>query len=168
MADKMRWRWGDTNRVMAAVDADTVIEIGDLVWECFDFMEGSIASPASKIGAVPNRLIWFARHFLGVAMQRSREGDTGPIEVATTGVFEFDCDPGFLEVGDLVRPGVDVSALLLCNQKVAGLLHNEEMAIGRVAKRWRPGDRTILVDITKQPTEGGQQDDSTEEPHGGG
>ena len=30
MSDKMRWRYGDTNPVLAAVDADTAIEIGDL------------------------------------------------------------------------------------------------------------------------------------------
>ncbi len=34
--DKMRWRYGDTNPVVAAVDADTVIEIGDLLWQDID------------------------------------------------------------------------------------------------------------------------------------
>ncbi len=31
MTDKMRWRYGDTNPVVAPVDSATVIEIGDLV-----------------------------------------------------------------------------------------------------------------------------------------
>lgn len=33
MSDKMRWRYGDTNPVVAAIDAATVIEIGDLVYQ---------------------------------------------------------------------------------------------------------------------------------------
>ena len=36
MSDKMRWRYGDTNPVVAAVDSATVIEIGDLVWQDTD------------------------------------------------------------------------------------------------------------------------------------
>ena len=169
MADKMRWRWGDTNRVMAAVEPDTIIEIGDLVWEYSDPARGSVVSPANRCGAIPNRLVWFARHFLGVAMQRSGKGDTGPIAVATTGVFDFEIGhPAPLcDVGELVRPSLNWELVLLCNQQVA-ITADKEVAIGRVAKRWQPGDLTILVDITKQPTEDGKQDDSTEEPHGGG
>ena len=36
MTDKMRWRYGDTNPVVAAVDAATAIEIGDLLWQDTD------------------------------------------------------------------------------------------------------------------------------------
>lgn len=43
MSDKMRWRYGDTNPVVAAVDAATVIEIGDLL-----FQEVDDARPASR------------------------------------------------------------------------------------------------------------------------
>ena len=35
-------------------------------------------------------------------MQRSRSGETAPIRVATTGVFEFDCASGTFELGDMV------------------------------------------------------------------
>ena len=44
MSDKMRWRYGDTNPVVAAVDSATVIEIGDLVWQDTDD-----AKPASSL-----------------------------------------------------------------------------------------------------------------------
>ena len=44
----------------------------------------------------------FHDKFAGVAMQASRNGDTQPIRVATTGVFEFDCLRTTLEVGDLI------------------------------------------------------------------
>ena len=45
-------------------------------------------------------------NFLGVAMARSRRGETAPVRVATTGVFELDCPSETFELGDLV--GVDV------------------------------------------------------------
>jgi hypothetical protein len=43
MSDKMRWRYGDTNPVVAAVDSSTVIEIGDLLYQDTDD-----AKPASS------------------------------------------------------------------------------------------------------------------------
>ena len=46
--------------------------------------------------------------FAGVAMQASRSGDTQPIRVATTGVFEFDCVSTTLEVGDMMGPDENV------------------------------------------------------------
>jgi hypothetical protein len=46
MGDKMRWRYGDTNPVMAAVDAATVIEIGDLMW-----LDTDDAKPAVRYSA---------------------------------------------------------------------------------------------------------------------
>jgi len=44
MSDKMRWRYGETNPVVAAVDAATEIEIGDLLWHDTDD-----AKPASDV-----------------------------------------------------------------------------------------------------------------------
>jgi len=49
-----------------------------------------------------------AHAFLGVAMQRSRSGETAPVRVATTGVFEFDCAENEFELGDLI--GADENA----------------------------------------------------------
>jgi len=43
MSDKMRWRYGDTNLVVAAVDSATLVEIGDLLWHDHDD-----AKPASE------------------------------------------------------------------------------------------------------------------------
>ena len=97
MSDKMRWRYGDTNPVIAAVDADTVIEIGDLVYQ-----ETDDVRPASMQADQGTKLAnqeLFGNKFLGVAMQRSRAGETTPIRVATTGVFEFDCPSTALRVG---------------------------------------------------------------------
>ena len=137
MTDKMRWRYGDTNPVVAAVDAATVIEIGDLVWQDTDD-----AKPAASVTNHGSKLLnqkALADAFLGVAMQRSRSGDAAPIRVATTGVFEFDCASGTFELGDLVGADANTAGTALLNQqvaKVADSLH----AVGRIAKRQSDGD----------------------------
>src|SRR3990167_2708815 len=100
MPDKMRWRYGDMNSVDAKVDAETVIEVGDLLYQDTD--DAKPASSQADQGSETVNQELFADKFLGVAMQRSRAGDTAPIRVATTGVFEFDCPSGSFELGDLV------------------------------------------------------------------
>ena len=76
MTDKMRWRYGDTNPVVAAVDAATVIEIGDLLWQDTD--DAKPASALANQGGKTANQEAFAHAFLGVAMQRSRSGDIAP------------------------------------------------------------------------------------------
>ena len=142
MADKMRWRYADTNPVVAAVDSATVIEIGDLLWQDTDD-----AKPASQltITVTVGRVEQFANSFLGVAMQRSRNGDTAPIRVATTGVFEFDVLGGdCFELGDLVAISRFPDGLQ--NQQVAKT-QLSMYAIGRVAKRAATPVISVLVDI---------------------
>ncbi len=140
MGDTMRWRYADTNPVVAAVDRETVIETGDLLWQ-----DISHAKPASMVDdmaysrglgesviARPEELQqFFAKNFLGVAMQRSRSGDTEPIRVATTGVFEFDCDAGAYQLGDLFG-AIQRGSVGLLNQ-VLGPVASSSHAIGRVA-----------------------------------
>ena len=83
MSDKMRWRYGDTNPVVAAVDSSTVIEIGDLLYQETD--DARPASSQSDQGSETANQAVFASKFLGVAMQRSRSADTDPVRAATTG-----------------------------------------------------------------------------------
>jgi len=118
--DKMRWRYGDTNPVVSDVEYDTVIELGDLVglFNCFTY-------PANEC---------LAGSFLGVAMQRSRYGDSNPIRVATSGVFEFDCGFGNKTIGN----GVSV----LEKQHVQ---ISDRFKIGKVAKN--TNKRHVLIDI---------------------
>jgi hypothetical protein len=141
VGDKMRWRYGDTNPVVAAVDADSVIEIGDLLW-----LDVDDAKPACRVGEIayaetdgaPDLAGAFAARFLGVAMQRSRKGDEAPIRVATSGVFEFDCEPMNANLGDLIG-AVMAKGDVLANQGVEKVntqqpLPRHEYAIGRVDK----------------------------------
>ena len=152
MSDKMRWKYGDTNPVVAAVESATVIELGDLVYQDVD--DAKPASAQADQGSKTANQELFADNFLGVAMQRSRSGDTDPIRVATTGVFEFDCPGGTFRLGDLM--GVHENATIdgLLNQQVAPVLASS-VAIGRVAKRVPSAEQTVLVDIRSTIMTGG-------------
>ncbi len=152
MSDKMRWRYGDTNPVVAAVDSDTVIEIGDLLWQDTDD-----AKPASDItdqGTEPANQEALADAFLGVAMQRSRSGDTAPVRVAATGVFEFDCPSGTFELGDLIGADENAAGDALLNQQVASVA-TAACAIGRIAKRQVVAVTSVLIDIRSTVMTGG-------------
>ncbi len=165
MSDKMRWRHGDTNPVVAAVDAGTVIEVGDLLWQDVDDAKPASTLPVradeaeAPLRGAPQQQFDFAQQFLGVAMQRSRSGDTATVRVATTGVFEFDCPNGTFELGDLVGvdsemdkvPEWDEPTYRLLNQQVTKSRH----AIGRVAKREPIATGSVLVDIRSTVMTGG-------------
>jgi hypothetical protein len=151
MSDKMRWRYGDTNPVIAAVASATVIEIGDLLWQ--DVNQAKPASDQSDLGTDEQNQEGFADKFLGVAMQRSRSGDTDPIRVATTGVFEFDCPATSFELGDLLGPDGNADSSGLLDQQVEKV-SAAMCAIGRCAKRGT--DLTsVLVDIRSTVMTGG-------------
>jgi hypothetical protein len=175
MSDIMRWRCGDTNPVVAAVDSATVIEIGDLVWQDID--DAKPASSQTDQGCETANQERLAMKFLGVAMQRSRSGDNAPIRVATTGVFEFDCPSSTFELGDLV--GADENQATgnsdnmvfrrcsgarnaLLNQQVAEVALSK-YAIGRVAKRESVATTSVLVDVRSMVMTGGVMGGS----HGG-
>lgn len=152
MSDKMRWRYGDTNPVVAAVDAATVIEIGDLVWQDTDD-----AKPASGFTWTTNLVTTqdgLADKFLGVAMQRSRAGEAAPIRVATTGVFEFDCASAAFELGDMVGPAGNAAGSALLSQQVAKVAASHS-AIGRLARRQAAATTSILVDVRSTVMTGG-------------
>lgn len=154
MANTMRWRYGDTNPVMIAVDSATVIEIGDLLLQDTD--DAKPASAQTDQGTETANQQLFHDLFAGVAMQASRSGDTQPIRVATTGVFEFDCLSTTLEVGDLIAPDENGAGTALLNQTVAKVT-TANAAIGRCAKRLNPAGTRVLVDVVSSVVKGGTQ-----------
>jgi len=147
MTDTKRWRYGDTNPVIVPVLAETMIEIGDLVYQDVDN-----AKPADHAG---RGCVWdtdvttsqkaFRELFLGVALQRSWFGETDEIRVATTGVFEFGTYAETYELGDMVAVAQTYGSYSLANQHVAEA--SRDRAIGRVARRNGTSDCTVLVDI---------------------
>jgi hypothetical protein len=153
----MRWRYGDTNPVVAAVDSGTAIEIGDLVYQDVD--DAKPASAQSDQGSETANQELFADNFLGVAMQRSRNGDTDPIRVATTGVFEFDCPSGTFELGDLVGVDENAGGDGLLDQQV-GSVSASKYAVGRVAKRVATAATSVLVDVRSTVMTGGVEGSS--------
>ncbi len=157
MSDKMRWRYGDTNPVVAAVDSATVIEIGDLLWQDTD--DAKPASDQADEGSKTANQESFAEKFLGVAMQRSRSGDTAPVRVATTGVFEFDCPSGTFELGDLVGADENAAGDALLDQQVVKVTASP-YAIARVAKRETSAGTSVLVDIRSTVMTGGVEGSS--------
>ena len=152
MTDKMRWRYGDTNPVIAAVDAATVIEIGDLVYQETDDVRPA-SSQADQNTKEANQEL-FTSKFLGVAMQRSRVGETAPIRVATTGVFEFDCPSGTFELGKLMGVNENAAGTALLNQQAITVVQGNR-AIGRVAKREATAAISVLVDVRSTVMTGG-------------
>ena len=153
----MRWRYGDTNPVVAAVDSATVIEMGDLLYQDTDE-----AKPASQLhpsewegGDRVTLQELFADNFLGVAMQRSRSGDTDPIRVAATGVFEFDCPRDTFELGDLVGPDVLTHPRACLADQQVGPVTAAKYAVARVAKRVATAADSVLVDIRSTVMTGG-------------
>ena len=151
MSDNMNWRHGDPNPVVSkAVATAKVIEIGDLVTN----------TPAAAAGVTWNTNLAttqedFHDAFLGVSAQRSRDGDTDPVRVNTTGVHEFDCDAATFNIGDLVGPA-KASGNALENQKVVSV-STANLAIGRVAKQYDSNTTKVLVDVKATIPNGGPQ-----------
>ncbi|MBI2826713.1 MAG: hypothetical protein HYX69_18735 [Planctomycetia bacterium] len=154
MADVMRWRYGETSPVVIPVDATTVIEIGDLVYLATDDVRP--ASMQADQGTEAANQEAFHDIFAGVAMQRSRNGDTTPVRVATAGVFEFDCLSATFEVGALLGVDEAASGTTLENQ-VAAAVATPNLAIGRCAKRLNPAGTRVLVEIVGTVSHGGPQ-----------
>lgn len=144
MGNKMRWRYGDTKPVVAAVDSATVIEIGDLLY--LDTDDAKPASMQADQGSEQTNQQLFTTKFLGVAQQASRAGDTKPIRVATAGVFEFDCIASAWELGDVVGVDGDVAGTKLLNQQVDGV-GSVTYGIGKVCRRSDAEVTTVLVAI---------------------
>lgn len=131
MPNVMRYRYGETNPVLAPVASAVVIEIGD----CVALVSGN-AVPAddfADVGTLAQNQEAFHDLFLGVAEQQSRDGDTFPIRVATSGTFEFDVVSASLGLGALVGlDGTGTGGLVgVANQTVESVA-TPNLAIGRV------------------------------------
>jgi hypothetical protein len=154
MSDILRWRYGDTHPVVLPVESATVIEIGDLIY--LDTDDARPASMQADAGSEPLNQEAFHDNFVGVAMQRSRAGDTAPIRVATRGVFEFPCPSAAFEVGALIGASENAGGTALEDQQVEGV-GTANLAIGRCAKRVNPAATSVLVDIVGTVSHGGPQ-----------
>lgn len=154
MANKMRWRYGDTNPITLPVATDVVIEIGDLVGA-----SSGAAHPASAfedLGSEAGNQEAFHDIFAGVAMQASPAGENTPIRIATTGVFEFDCPSATHEVGILLGADEGGSGDVLEDQVIVAV-STANLAVGRCVKRDATASSKVLVEIVSTLTLGGPQ-----------
>ena len=144
MTSKFRWVHGDTTHVLAPVEASTVIEIGDLV-----FYDADSAKPASMQTNQTTKALnqsTFAGKFLGVAMQASPAGNTTPIRIVTSGVFEYDCAANTFELGNFVGIEENAAHTGVENQ----MLDKTTLAagaIGRVCRREATPSTTVQVQL---------------------
>jgi len=152
MANTFRYRYGETNPVMVAVDSATVIEIGDLVY--LDTDDAKPASSQADAGTEAGNQEAFHDLFLGVAEEQSRSGDTAEIRVATSGVFEFVCPAETRQLGQLIGVDEAGSGTALEDQVVDNVA-TANLAIGYVAKKTTTA--TVLVDIVSTIMRGGPQ-----------
>ncbi|MHC4180491.1 MAG: hypothetical protein ACYSWU_23560 [Planctomycetota bacterium] len=160
MSDNQRWRYGDTNPVRCAVDSAQVLEVGDLVFLNTDDVRP--ASQSTYAGGLATSQEALVDNFLGVAMQRSRSGDTSPITVATSGVFEFACDSDTWELGDLAAAADNSGSTALEDQKVVSLGDGHAdvdvpRAVGRCAKTVGTAATAVLISIKSTVMTGGFQ-----------
>lgn len=154
MANTMRWRYGDTNPVLLPVESAVEVEIGDLLY----LLDGKArpASAQAHQGSSVLNLTYFQDNFVGVAMQASPVGTASTNRIATTGVFEFDCDSMTHELGNAVSVGVNLAGDLLFDQKVADA-GSLAVAIGRCTKPVTVAATRVLVDIVSSVMKGGPQ-----------
>lgn len=153
MADKLRWKYGDTKPIQAAVDSATVIEIGDALWQDTD--DAKPASDVTYLSTLAQTQESFHDDFLGIAAQRSRNGDTDDIRVNTGGVHEFPCASQDWELGDFVGMDDNAAPDALLNQQVIKVA-TANLAIGR-CKSKGTGLTKILVEIESVVITGGPQ-----------
>ena len=154
MSDKMRWRHGDTEPFQGAVDSANVVEIGDLVYLETDDLRG--ADDLTYLSSLALTQEAFHDKFAGVAMARSRNGDTDEIRVAAGAVYEFDCASATFEVGDLVGPDDNAGGTALTPQQVIAVA-TVNLAIGRVAERVASAATKVRVRIKSTIMSGGPQ-----------
>lgn len=144
MSDKMRWRYGETNPVVAQVDSATTIDVGDLVYLTNGKAKSAAAfTPETTIAATQTA---FAAAFLGVAMQKSVAGSTAPIRIATSGIFEFDAPSDTYTLGDTVGIYESADEVALENQKVDKVADASD-SLGRVARIEASASSVILIAV---------------------
>lgn len=168
MTDKMRWRYTDTNPVELAVDSATVIEIGDMLWLDVGYDRRETPKPAALLPKDPPdvgnsykgataRAYAFAASFLGVAMARSRVGDTGKIRIATVGVFEFDCELQTFTLGAFVGPSERLCLNETLDNQSVTEVSCSKFAIARVQKSAPRPTTSVFVEIRSTVMYGGIQ-----------
>jgi hypothetical protein len=147
---------GDMNEILVPVDSATVIVAGEMVR--LDTDDAKRLSTMSDAGTEAQNQAAAHDVFLGIARDSSQAGQTRPIRVATSGVFDMDAVSATYEIGALVGPNGTGSgeAVGVSDTQVVAVSTQANQAIGRVAKRAVTATR-IRVEIFSSVLRAGPQ-----------
>ena len=110
--NRLRFRSGQVQLHRLKVDAETVLDAGDLV-----YLDAGSVKPAKDFPWTTDLATTqgaFAAAFLGVCHQPSAEGETEDVSVdlSPMSVYELDVNPAAYEVGDVLGPDEQAGALM--------------------------------------------------------
>jgi hypothetical protein len=104
------------------------------------YLHGHHVFPASELALrLKEPLTWydlqdyFARNFLGVALEASPIGEVAAIAVATAGVFQFDGHPNVAQLGAWVAPELSDCGQVLHAQRIQ-YATRPARGIGKIAR----------------------------------
>jgi hypothetical protein len=111
MSNALRFRSGQVELHRLPVDADTVLNPGDLVYLDTDDVKPAADLPFNEDLATTRAD--FAAVFLGVCHQFSQAGDTDDVSVdlSPLAVYEYDVTEATFQVGDTLAPAGDSNGL---------------------------------------------------------
>ncbi|MBR9800546.1 hypothetical protein GYB59_02065 [bacterium] len=146
------YRYGEVDSRRLPVESATVIEVGDIV--C---VSSGNAIPAADVAWDTDlATTQEAAHdvFAGVALQRSKAGETNPITIATRGGFEFPIAAATFAAGDLFgsakQAGNAIESQTAIKVAAANLAYGRARSAGSSAT-------SVVVDIVSTLFHGGPQ-----------
>jgi len=125
---------GEEEHVFQAPASDTVIYIGDLLFQDPDTRKPEPSSDMIDQGSEALNQDAFQQYFLGVAEQQSLSGYSSAIRIATRGIKTFDCVSGQYYVGDWLAVDEASSGTALERRKLVKVTVGDSKAIAVVAK----------------------------------
>lgn len=154
MNSNFRWRWGETNPVVANVASETVVHIGDLLWLNRNTGNVQPASEHTFSGSLSATQVQFTTGFIGVAMQASPAGSDTPIRIATSGTFQFESVGATPRLGQFAGSTNGGSGNSLRNQTLT-TVSSASAAVGRVVHTQGVETGTVFVAILSAVIHGG-------------
>ena len=150
-----KWIRGEKKIIYVPVDSATVITGGSLCR-----LDTDDVKPLSTLGdSGTEAQNQEAAHdvFLGVALRSSAAGETAPVPVATSGIWEFDSVSATYEIGALVGPnGTGAGEAVGVSDTQVVSVATANLAVGRVAKRGATLTR-VQVNVESVVLTGGTQ-----------
>lgn len=148
-----RFRRGNSDPQMFAVDSAVAIAVGDMVRQVTDDVRpAGYDSNDDGTGDIwtddlATSQALFRKTFMGVSGARSQALETDPVRILRGGCFEFACAAATFEIDDLVGPA-KATGNNLESQKVVAV-SDPLYAIGRVAERYASNTTKVKVDLLR-------------------